>query len=238
MRWSIPRGSASQATPSAPGRSPTSARSTLEWTQSSPGTTCAPARNRSPRARLRSRAATRRRADHQAGARDVERLRADRRPLTDRPGPAERKNGGFARLQGRRRGLDAGQLRGGTHFEYSFIPGQTVPALGQATLRGIDMVAWYTVAWFDSYVKCTATRWRPADASSSPTAGETTSARRGRTSSPADPNLYSFYFRSRYSLRAADGSLLTCDDMRAGCRAWGPTANRRTTRCSPMRTAH
>ena len=48
-------------------------------------------------------------------------------------------------------GVDTGQLviRGGTHYEYSFIP---TPTFG-ATRRGIDLAAWYTTAWFDRYVK-------------------------------------------------------------------------------------
>ena len=40
-------------------------------------------------------------------------------------------------------------VRGGTHYEYSFIP---TPTFG-ATRRGIDLAAWYTTAWFDRYVK-------------------------------------------------------------------------------------
>jgi len=58
-------------------------------------------------------------------------------------------------------------IRGGTHYEFSFIPGNTLPyPLGTATLRGMDMVAWYTTAWLDRYVKCgkDATCQRRADA--------------------------------------------------------------------------
>ena len=48
-------------------------------------------------------------------------------------------------------GVDSGELaiRGGTHFEFSFLPTTTF----DATLRGADLVAWYTTAWFDKYVK-------------------------------------------------------------------------------------
>ena len=63
-------------------------------------------------------------------------------------------------------GVDTGELvvRGGTHYEFSFIP---TPAFG-ATLRGIDLTAWYTTAWMDRYVKgdrgatdrLLTTRWR------------------------------------------------------------------------------
>ena len=45
-------------------------------------------------------------------------------------------------------------IRGGTHEESAFIPGNTTGYLGLASLRGNDMVAWYTTAWFDKYVKC------------------------------------------------------------------------------------
>ena len=40
-------------------------------------------------------------------------------------------------------GVDTGEIviRGGTHFEYSFLPSPLFPA----TLRGIDLAAWYTV---------------------------------------------------------------------------------------------
>jgi hypothetical protein len=50
-----------------------------------------------------------------------------------------------------RAGVDTGELviRGGTHLDFSFIPN---PAFG-AALRGADMIAWYTTAWFDKYVK-------------------------------------------------------------------------------------
>jgi len=37
----------------------------------------------------------------------------------------------------------------------------------------------------------------------------------------ADPNLYSFYLRSRYGLTTADGAVVSCDDMRAGCASMG-----------------
>jgi hypothetical protein len=48
-------------------------------------------------------------------------------------------------------GVDSGELviRGGSHLDFSFISN---PAFG-ATLRGADMIAWYTTAWLDRYVK-------------------------------------------------------------------------------------
>ncbi len=48
-------------------------------------------------------------------------------------------------------GVDSGEfsIRGGTHYEFSYIPNQ---AFG-ATHRGMDMADWYTLAWFDKYLK-------------------------------------------------------------------------------------
>jgi dienelactone hydrolase len=142
-------------------------------------------------------------------------------PFTSDPDP-EGKTGAFEQYAAA--GVDSMQvnIRGGTHFEAAFIPGQTAPALGLATLRGYDLAAWYTGAWFDRYVKCQGDaacaaaaerqlltdRWR-AD------------ARNGEVDAAGDPNLFSFYFRSRYSLTTAAGRV-TCDDMRAGCASMGP----------------
>jgi len=114
-------------------------------------------------------------------------------------------------------------IRGGTHYESSFIPGMTTVALGTATLRGTDMVAWYTTAWFDKYVKCAdgsaceaeadkrvlTDRWRDDE-------------RGGQVDTAGDPNLYSFYFRSRFDLRDSGGVERICDDMRTGCSTMAP----------------
>ena len=95
-------------------------------------------------------------------------------------------------------GVDTGSIaiRGGTHFEYSYLPSRAF----RATLRGIDLSAWYTTAWFDKYVKGDAsadarllsTRWRkdPGDLAVDPAGGG---------------NLFSFYYRSRLDVRRADG---------------------------------
>jgi dienelactone hydrolase len=109
-------------------------------------------------------------------------------------------------------GVDTGQIniRGGTHYEYSYIPN---PAFG-ATLRGMDMAAWYTAAWFDKYVKgdpaadrrLLTTRWRDDE-----------QGRAVDSSAPADGNLLSFYLRSRLDIGLARGGRFKCEDMRAGC---------------------
>src|SRR4051812_25448160 len=107
-------------------------------------------------------------------------------------------------------GVDTGELiiRGGSHLDFSFISN---PAFG-ATLRGADMIAWYTTAWFDKYVKrdpaadrrLLTDRWRRdgTEASVDPT---------------GDGNLFSFYHRSRLDFTRADGSKYTCEDLRTGC---------------------
>src|SRR3954451_2305264 len=50
-----------------------------------------------------------------------------------------------------RHGVDSGEIviRGGSHLDFSFIPNH---AFGP-TLRGSDLIDWYTTAWFDKYVK-------------------------------------------------------------------------------------
>jgi hypothetical protein len=107
-------------------------------------------------------------------------------------------------------GVDTGSIaiRGGTHFEFSYLPTSSF----RATLRGIDLSAWYTLAWFDKYVKgdstaddrLLTTRWRqdPGDLEVDPQGGG---------------NLFSYHYRSRLDVRRADGSRFTCEDLRAGC---------------------
>jgi dienelactone hydrolase len=111
-------------------------------------------------------------------------------------------------------GIDTGSIaiRGGTHFEYSYLPSRAF----RATLRGIDLAAFYTTAWFDKYVKgdgsadarLTSARWRkdPGDLAIDPAGGG---------------NLFSFYYRSRLDIRLADGTRFTCEDMRSGCPGMG-----------------
>jgi dienelactone hydrolase len=107
-------------------------------------------------------------------------------------------------------GVDTGELiiRGGTHYDFDWIPNQGFPA----TLRGADMIAWYTNAWFDKYVKGDKTadsrlltnRWR-AD------------AQEGAVDPHNDANMFSFYYRSRLAIGLSGGGRFTCEDMRPGC---------------------
>jgi hypothetical protein len=118
------------------------------------------------------------------------------------------KSGGFSRWKAA--GVDAMQvnLRGATHYEWSYAP-MMLPA----SLRGIDTAAWYTTAWLDKYVKGAAAdarlltdRWRadPVELGLDP-------AEAG--------NLYSFYYRSPLAFHLDGGAPVACDDARAGCAA-------------------
>lgn len=128
-------------------------------------------------------------------------------PYNADPGP-ECKNDGFARYK--QAGVDAAQLniRGGTHYEFSYIPNPGFPA----TLRGMDLASWYAGAWLDKYVK------RDPGADARVLSDRWRSDARGREVDPAgDGNLFSKYYRSRVALTLADGSPYVCDDVRAGC---------------------
>jgi dienelactone hydrolase len=147
-------------------------------------------------------------------------------PFTSDPDP-QAKTGAFQAYQ--EAGVDSMQvnIRGGTHFEAAFIPGSFTPVpLGAATLRGNDLAAWYTTAWFDKYVKCPGAADPEACEAG---ADERLLTDRWRDDAPGeavdaagDPNVFSFYFRSRFAFVDAGGTERTCDDMRAGCPAMAP----------------
>jgi dienelactone hydrolase len=128
-------------------------------------------------------------------------------PNTGDPDPLAKSQASLAYSQA---GVDTGELiiRGGTHYEFSFIPNV---AFG-GTLRGADMVAWYTTAWFDKYVKNDATadkrlltrRWQSDGAT-------------GAIDPNHDANMFSFYYPSRLDIRKAGGNRFRCEDMRANC---------------------
>jgi hypothetical protein len=130
-------------------------------------------------------------------------------PYTANPEPAAKSQGSLAYSKA---GVDTGSLivRGGTHYEFSYIPN---PGFG-ATLRGMDLVAWYTAAWFDKYLKGDASadsrlltdRWRS-----------------DRLEAAVDPggegNHFSFYYPSRLDIRLAGGERFRCEALRSGCAA-------------------
>jgi len=128
----------------------------------------------------------------------------DPTPYTSDPDP-DSKSTGFAKWKAA--GVDAMQvnLRGATHYEWSYAP-MMLPA----SLRGIDAAAWYTTAWFDKYLKADPTaddrlltdRWRadPVD--------------KGLDASEGG-DLYSFYFHSPLAFHRTGGALVACADARA-----------------------
>ncbi len=128
-------------------------------------------------------------------------------PFTEDPDPLGKAG---ASREYSKAGVDSGEIviRGGTHLESSFIPN---PAFG-ATLRGADLIAWYTTAWFDKYVKGDPTadarvltaRWRnDADEAAVDPVG--------------DGNMFSFYFRSRLDVGLTGGGRFTCENLRDEC---------------------
>lgn len=126
-------------------------------------------------------------------------------PNTSRPKAEAKSKASFLYSEA---GADTGEIiiRGGSHLDFSFIPN---PAFG-ASLRGPDMSNWYTLAWFDKYVRGDPTadarllsdRWRndAAGAAVDPT---------------GDGNLFSRYYHSRLDFRRADGSRVRCEIMRS-----------------------
>jgi len=128
-------------------------------------------------------------------------------PNTAQPDPNAKTTESFAYTKA---GVDTGEIiiRGGSHLDFSFIPNV---AFG-ASLRGADLITWYTTAWFDKYVKGDAsadkrlltTRWRNDSAE-------------GAIDPNHDPNMFSFYYQSRLDIHLTRGGTFDCEDMRAGC---------------------
>jgi dienelactone hydrolase len=137
-------------------------------------------------------------------------------PFTADP-DAEDKNGAFQAYGVA--DVDAMQvnIRGGTHYESSLLPCCTVPVFAEATWRGQDFVQWYTQAWFDKYVKGDPT----ADARLLTDRWRNDTLTQGVDQND-DPNMFSFYFRSRYDFTLASGGAVACDDIRTGCAEMGP----------------
>ncbi|EKF75465.1 hypothetical protein A11A3_03874 [Alcanivorax hongdengensis A-11-3] len=106
-------------------------------------------------------------------------------------------------------GVDSGTvvIRGGTHYDYNDVP-VAIPA----SLRGIDLVTWYTVAWFKKYLQhdplgetmLLSTRWR-------------NDAATGAVDPAGDANAFSWHYHSRLAITREDGSAFVCEDLRRGC---------------------
>jgi dienelactone hydrolase len=117
--------------------------------------------------------------------------------------------------------VDSGEfvIRGGCHEESAFVPGSVTGPwpLGCGTLRGGDLIAWYTTAWFDKYVKgdpsadsrLLTERWRD-------------DARGAAVDPNQDPNLFSFYFHSPLDIGLTGGGRASCSDLRVDCASLAP----------------
>jgi dienelactone hydrolase len=107
-------------------------------------------------------------------------------------------------------GVDSGEIviRGGTHYEFNDTPLGVIPA----SLRGIDLTTWYTVAWFKKYLQhdpnadamLLTTRWRDD------TLG-------GAVDPSHDPNLFSYLYLSRLDIHLSGGGIFDCENLRQGC---------------------
>ncbi|HVT21593.1 MAG TPA: hypothetical protein VHE57_09425 [Mycobacteriales bacterium] len=106
--------------------------------------------------------------------------------------------------------VDTGEIvvRGGSHLDFSFIPN---PAFG-ASLYGTDMVAWYTVAWFDYYLKHDASAYRRLVTTRWQHDGQ-----EAQIDAFGDPNMFSFYYHSRLDIRTPGGGRFRCETLRRGC---------------------
>lgn len=128
-------------------------------------------------------------------------------PFTSDPDPLAKST---ASLAFSKAGIDSGELivRGGTHFENAYIPN---PGFG-GTRRGVDLNAWYTVAWMDKYLR----RDRTADARLLTTRWQDDALGKA-VDGLQDGNLFSTYFRSRLDIGLRGGGRFKCEDLRAGC---------------------
>lgn len=101
-------------------------------------------------------------------------------------------------------------IRGGTHYESSVIPN---PAFG-GSLRGNDLAVFYTVAWFDRYVKGdgSATKRLLTQRFRSDAAG-------AAVDPDGDANDLSRYYASRADIAGPNGERIVCESLREGCPA-------------------
>ena len=140
-------------------------------------------------------------------------------------------------------GVDSMQvnIRGGSHDEFSLHPRHDGPGpLGQASLRGHHMTAFYTRAWLDKYVRARAAPARRR-AGGRDARLLTDRWRNDPRTLAIDPNadgpervqlLLPLALRHRASPRAATPSATTCARV---ARPWAPTAARRTSPTSTTR---
>ena len=164
------------------------------------------------------------RADHQAGARHVGRLRPPADAEHVRPRPARQ-------VPGSRSPTRSAES---TPASSSSAAARTSTSASSPTPRSAPRCAAPT--------RSPGTRPRGSTSTSRATraptrgcsrpAGATTPPRRDRPD--GDGNLFSFYYRSRLDISAPSGARFTCEDLRAGCagmssRTAGPAATRTST---------
>lgn len=118
--------------------------------------------------------------------------------------------------------VDTGQItiRGGTHMDFADVP--VVPA----TSRGIDMVTWYTVAWFKKYLQ-----GDPSGQRMLLTNRWTYDAEAAALDSQGDGNMYSYHYRSRLDIGRSTGERFRCENLRVGCAGQLPPSRD----CGPKR---
>jgi len=117
-------------------------------------------------------------------------------------------------LAWRNAGVDSGEMviRGGTHLDFN-----DVPTVLSSSLRGIDLSAWYTTAWFAKYLQhdpaadrmLLTRRWL-----NDPTAGQIDPL--------GDSNMYSWHYGSRLDVHLATGQRFRCENLRASCAGMTP----------------
>jgi dienelactone hydrolase len=159
-------------------------------------------------------------------------------PMTSPPDP-QSKAAGYKQVA--TAGHDSMQVtfRGATHLTYSYVP-YVLPASELAE----RFASYYTVAWFDQYLKGDATGFRQLTAKRFDSSADGDSIGAGiydaqqALKDPANPyagnvpykiarlpvrNVVSFYYMSQYSLtNPRTGRGVTCLDMRAKCPAVAP----------------
>ncbi len=107
-------------------------------------------------------------------------------------------------------GVDTGAIviRGATHLDFNDAPAPVLPY----SLRGQDIVTWYTAAWFSKYLQhnpdadrmLLSARWRD-------------DATEGAHDPAGDPNAYSWHYLSRLDVKLASGNRFQCENLREGC---------------------
>ncbi|HVA76078.1 MAG TPA: hypothetical protein VNF71_16105 [Acidimicrobiales bacterium] len=159
-------------------------------------------------------------------------------PMSSPPDP-HAKDQAFKQLSSA--GVDTMQvaLRASMHLEYSYVP-YILPA----SSLGERVAFYYTLAWFDYYLRHDASGFQRLVATTFDSSADAHAIGAGAyspTAAAADPtdpaagnqpyliaglpvaNRVSFYYESEYSLASPAGSLVTCSDIRAGCPAVAPS---------------